>query len=61
MIAQKRLYTAGDLWTRSHQGGESVCLELVQGEIVAMAPTGGQLFAVLAEEGDRSAQNRSGN
>lgn len=49
MIAQKRLYTAGDLWTRSHQGGESVCLELVQGEIVAMAPTGGQLFAVLAE------------
>jgi len=41
MAVQERLHTAQELWVRSHQGGESARLELVRGEIVEMAPTGG--------------------
>jgi len=41
VATQKRLYTVDDLWTRSHQGGESARLELVQGKIIETALTGG--------------------
>lgn len=41
MAVRGRLYTAQDLWTRSHQGGEIARLELVRGQIVERTPTGG--------------------
>lgn len=41
VTVQERLRTAQDLWTRSHQSGESARLELMRGKIVEMAPTGG--------------------
>lgn len=51
MAVQERLYTAQELWERLHQGGENQRLELVQGEIVEIAPTGGQHGLVTMELG----------
>lgn len=49
MAVQQRLYTVQDLWERSHEGGESNRLELVSGEIIEMAPTGGQHGVITSE------------
>jgi Uma2 family endonuclease len=49
MIVQDRLYTADDLWEMSHHPGETRRLEVVNGELRDMTPTGG-LHGVIALE-----------
>ncbi|MBN1309831.1 MAG: Uma2 family endonuclease [Anaerolineae bacterium] len=51
MVAQLRLYTAGDLWEMSRRMGDRERLELVKGEIQAMTPSGGRHGEVAIEIG----------
>ncbi|MCZ2156304.1 MAG: hypothetical protein LC114_20775 [Bryobacterales bacterium] len=44
MAVQERLYTAQELWERSHQGGEA---KVGAGEIVEMAPTLGGCMVTM--------------
>lgn len=51
MTVQERLYTAQELWELSHTGDDAQRLELVRGEIIEMAPTGGLHGLVTMELG----------
>jgi Uma2 family endonuclease len=51
MAVQEKQYSADDLWAMSHQEGDGKRLELVNGVIVEMSPTGDEHGLVTMEFG----------
>jgi len=49
MAVQEKLYTADDLWEMSAQADDETHLELIEGVIYQMTPTGGEHGEVVTE------------
>ena len=58
---QERLYTAEDLWNLSHlPENEAKRLQLIEGEIYEMAPTGGEHGGITLDLGVSDSRAREG-